>query len=205
MNYDVDIVKKENYKISNWSGGKTTELFIYPKSAKYNERNFDWRISAATVEAEMSVFTNLPEIKREIVIIEGKTTLQHKDKYKVTLNPFDKDSFMGDWETTSYGKASDFNLMTSKVCSGNLDVIDFDCENKIELEINKHEEKGNKIMECFYSIGGSLQYVLENNKYYVDEKDLLCICYLSSEKCDNIEVFKETKNNIKIIRATVFY
>ena len=202
MNYDVNIIKKEDYKVSNWSGGKTTELFIYPKNACYADRNFDWRISAATVEDEKSIFTNLPGIKRQIIITEGKTILEHKEQYKITLNPFEKDIFMGEWETISYGKASDFNLMTSKACSGNLEVVYFNMENKISIEMNK---SGAKVFELFYAVGGNVRYLLECGEYCVNEKDMFCINYLSDEKYGNMEIYKENSNDIKIIRTTVIY
>lgn len=38
------------FNISRWSGGTTTELFIWPYGASYAERRFSIRISTATVD-----------------------------------------------------------------------------------------------------------------------------------------------------------
>lgn len=204
MNYNVDIIKKENYIVSNWSGGKTTELLIYPKTATYSERNFDFRISAATVEVEESVFTNLPKIKRHLMVTEGKTRLVHKDKYEITLNPFEKDSFMGDWETKSYGKASDFNLMMAEECYGDLEVIHFDGKNEVVVEADKHNEML-KVKECFYCLGGSMNFVVGNEEFCIDEEDLFCISYMSHQRDFNIKLLQDIKEDIKVIRIIVKY
>ncbi len=55
-NQQMELVTHNQQKISTWSGGTTTELFIYPEVAEYSERNFDFRISTATVEVEESNF-----------------------------------------------------------------------------------------------------------------------------------------------------
>lgn len=198
MNYKIEIIKKENYNVSRWSGGKTTELYIYPKTAKYNNRDFKWRISTATVEVEESIFTRLEGFSRKLMVTEGKTVLEHEGMYNITLNPFEKDSFMGDWTTKSYGKASDFNLMTAKECSGTLDVLTIKAESEVSIEF-KHTDT--KISDFFYIIGGNVEILMENEKFYIEEKDLFCITYVSiSEK---IEFINKNCNEVKIIRAKV--
>lgn len=113
----IEIIKSDNFKKSKWSGGTTTQLYIYPKDADYQKRNFKFRISIATTELMESNFTKLQGIKRVISILEGKMDLSHKDKYDVTLAPYEIDRFSGDWDTVSKGKVKDFNLML-KDCDG---------------------------------------------------------------------------------------
>ena len=48
----VEIIKPEEYAVSEWAGGKTTQLYIYPQDSEYAKRNFLLRISSATVECE---------------------------------------------------------------------------------------------------------------------------------------------------------
>lgn len=204
MSYDIEIIKKENYDISEWSGGKTTELSIYPKTAKYSERNFKWRISSATVDVEESIFTHLPGISRQLMIIEGSAVLEHEDRYKITLNPFEKDSFMGDWITKSYGKVSDFNLMTSEDCIGKLECLSIDTGESINVILNNDGKQG-KITESFYAVNGNLELVLEKDKFDISEKDLFCINYSYSEKLPKIQIFNKYKDKIKIIRAVICY
>ena len=68
---NIDIYKDGDFKTTEWSGGSTTELFIYPPTSNYESRNFDFRISSATVEIEQSNFTKLPEISRQLMVLKG--------------------------------------------------------------------------------------------------------------------------------------
>lgn len=101
----------ETLKVKDWSGGTTTELFIYPQNSAYNSMNFDFRISTATIEIERSEFTSLPGVKRTLMVLEGTLELNHEGHHSTILEKYEKDSFLGDWKTTSGGRAVDFNLM----------------------------------------------------------------------------------------------
>ena len=47
------IVRTEkDYKVSRWSGGDTTELYLYPEDGDYKSGNFQLRISSATVDVD---------------------------------------------------------------------------------------------------------------------------------------------------------
>ena len=105
--------KKQDLQTVSWSGGTTTQLAIYPKEAVYKKLDFIFRISTATIDVEKSDFTPLPSISRCIMILNGELTILHKDHYTKRLKKFDTDNFSGNWKTTSLGKATDFNVMTS--------------------------------------------------------------------------------------------
>ena len=45
MSYNIEIIRENKHKTSEWSGGTTTELYICPVGAIYDQRNFKWRIS----------------------------------------------------------------------------------------------------------------------------------------------------------------
>ena len=66
----MKIYPASTQKTAKWSGGLTTELFIYPEGSAYSERNFDFRLSTATVEIETSVFTPLPHVQRTLMVLE---------------------------------------------------------------------------------------------------------------------------------------
>lgn len=119
----MKIIRKENQNTSNWSGGTTTELYIYPEGTIYTERNFEYRISSAIVAVDKSKFTNLEAYSRKIMTLEGCMNLHHENHYDIELNKFDTDSFHGSWNTESEGKVIDFNLMTSKNYDGNIKAI----------------------------------------------------------------------------------
>jgi len=108
----VKIIKQRDLKTAEWSGGKTTELYIFPESSEYAKRNFLFRVSSASVEVSESNFTSLEGIKRYIMPLEGELNLIHKDHHQCTLQKNEVDIFWGDWQTTSHGEVIDFNLMT---------------------------------------------------------------------------------------------
>jgi len=116
----LKLIKKNELKVSSWSGGTTTQLAIYPESAIYAEKNFQFRISTATVEVKESDFTKLTGVSRKLMILNGTLKLEHLDRYTKTLNKFDIDTFEGDWQTKSFGRVTDFNLMTTGDTSGEI-------------------------------------------------------------------------------------
>lgn len=111
---ETTILSNQHFKVSDWSGGTTTELFIFPPDASYQERNFVFRLSTARIEIEKSTFTSLPGVTRKIMILDGEIRINHQNHYAKTLRKFDVDTFEGDWKTTSVGRCTDFNLMTTE-------------------------------------------------------------------------------------------
>lgn len=113
---------QKDYKTSAWSGGTTTELFIWPEGADYGKREFAFRISSATVELAESDFTPLAGVTRFITPLSGGFTLTHPDKPAVVMAPLDPPyCFSGEEATHCVGKAVDFNLMCKGV-SGDMEI-----------------------------------------------------------------------------------
>ncbi len=117
---EYTIITADNFKPASWSGGTTTQLFIFPPTASYQQRNFQFRLSSATVDVEKSDFTSLPGFSRKLMILAGKITISHQGHYSKQLNKFDVDTFEGDWNTSSVGKCTDFNLMTTDSTFGEI-------------------------------------------------------------------------------------
>lgn len=110
---------KTDYHTLDWGGGATTEIAIAPTGAVYGERSFLWRVSSATVDAEESAFTALPDYDRIIMTLEGEMSLCHDGGKWRKLREFEPYSFDGAAGTVSRGKARDFNLMLRKGrCTG---------------------------------------------------------------------------------------
>ena len=120
MNYRI--IDRQQHKLSEWSGGTSTELFIYPEDANYLERHFLWRVSCANVEVEKTNFTPLYGVKRWIMPLESPLMLMHKNDlkplYDISIRPYEAHCFRGEWETVSYGKTKDFNLMLKEGAYG---------------------------------------------------------------------------------------
>lgn len=121
---NLQILPAETNSTTNWSGGKTSELFIYPKGSNLKDGDFSLRISIATVEVESSVFTPLTGVNRILMVLEGILKLEHEGFHSVELNPFDQDQFSGEWTTKSYGKVTDFNVMTKGSTKASVQKID---------------------------------------------------------------------------------
>jgi len=147
----LSLLKKSQIPSVKWSGGTTNQLFIYPQEAEYSKRNFIFRISTASVEAEESVFTSLPGVKRKLMVLEGSLQINHKDKYSQTLHKFDTDEFLGDWETTAVAarhssrwredlasKVEDFNLMLREGAEGSLEAFILKEGEQKKLEASVH-------------------------------------------------------------------
>ena len=155
-------IKKECLVANNWSGGTTTQLFIYPNESSYKNIDFIFRVSTATIEIEESTFTILPGVNRSLMLLEGEITIHHKNQYSKTLRTFDVDSFSGDWHTTSLGKATDFNVMTRGSAIGSVQ----------GLLLKEHEQKRIELNADFlllYLYSGKL----EVNDTVVNQGDLL--------------------------------
>ncbi len=165
---DIEIFSPADYLTTPWSGGTTTQLFIHPPGTGYPERNFGFRLSTATVKAETSVFTPLPSFSRKLLILEGAITIAHAGRYTRQLKVLDTDAFEGEWETTSQGTCTDFNLMTSSAFDGQLSAV--------RLEENKpHFYKAEAGWIFFYALGGNLSLDLKNESILLRKHQLLCI------------------------------
>ena len=101
----------EQMQTSTWSGGTTTQICIYPREAKYADRQFLWRISSATVDLAESDFTPLPDYDRYISTLQGEIELTHGQKPSIRLKPFEIHGFSGAEDTHCVGICRDFNLM----------------------------------------------------------------------------------------------
>ncbi|MBP3729236.1 MAG: HutD family protein [Lachnospiraceae bacterium] len=101
-------------KTTPWSGGQTSEFFLYPWQASYARRDFLWRISSARVEAEESDFTLLPDYHRFITPLRGSMNLRIDRAEAHLLKPLEVLSFDGGAATHSEGICTDFNLMLRK-------------------------------------------------------------------------------------------
>jgi environmental stress-induced protein Ves len=134
MNYKVI----RSHQTTTWTGGTTTQLFIFPETADYQKRDFQFRLSTATVEIERSDFTPLPGFSRKLLVLDGEIILNHKDHYTAQLKKFDVDSFVGDWKTSCIGKCTDFNLIISGDTSTELKAICLGKEQNLHYKIKDH-------------------------------------------------------------------
>jgi environmental stress-induced protein Ves len=184
----------KHFETNNWSGGTTTPLFIYPVNAIYAERNFDFRLSTATVIVNESVFTTLPNVSRKLMVLDGETTLTHKNQHSNKLTRFEIDEFEGDWETTSVGKCTDFNLMTTEATTGELEAVVLLENQSLEFEIQNN-------WFFIYLYSGEFTLYSNQKKHKIENGNLIVFQTLAPQKIV-VEGLKNSELIIVKINAT---
>lgn len=97
---------------SQWTGGTTTELYLDPPDGSYAERNFDLRLSTATIEQSPTQFTLLPAFRRHLMTLDRPLMIGHPEHGQcLWLNRFKMHVFNGDEPTISTGRCRDFNVI----------------------------------------------------------------------------------------------
>ena len=191
---ETTILSNQHFKVSDWSGGTTTELFIFPPDASYQERNFVFRLSTARIEIEKSTFTSLPGVTRKIMILYGEIRIDHQNHYAKNLYKFDVDTFEGDWKTTSVGRCTDFNLMTTEKIKADLTAVVIEKNQRLDYQV---EPGWNWVLIYLYS--GQINIQLNHDFLTINSGILLVIsnvvsCLLQIEGVKRSElVFSKIK------------
>lgn len=122
----IEYIYARSMEVSNWSGGRTIQIAIFPKDSTYGQRNFLWRASTASVELEESDFTLLPDYTRLIAAINGSMELSHDGgSASRTVSGNTVYAFDGAERTHCVGRADDLNLMLKKgLASGTLRLVE---------------------------------------------------------------------------------
>lgn len=147
----MKIIRRSQQVTTDWSGGQTRELYIYPEESCYADRDFDLRISTATIELEESTFTELTGFSRKLMVLEGSLILSHENHHSVTLHPFEQDTFSGDWKTKSKGKAADFNVIFNP--NQLFDIEVYKLKNESFLSLNVQSQVYIYVYSGAYKIG----------------------------------------------------
>ncbi len=162
----IKLIKHNQQITTNWSGGTTTELFIYPKGSNYAAKDFLFRISTATVQTETSTFTDLTGYLRIIMLLKGKLTLTHNNKVTHHLKPLVPYLFDGGWQTEAAGKVTDFNVMFKPEVNTVVEVILLNAHQSTQIKKNTH-------LTCLYVTKG--QVMINMNQQTLQEKDFMVI------------------------------
>lgn len=167
-NMELEIFREKDIKTKEWSGGTTSELFIYPIEENYANRNFDFRISTAKINVEKSSFTELKGYNRLIMMLDNSLKLLFNNKTKVSLEPLEFVEFLGEWDTKSEGMGRDFNVMYKDKYSPLIKVFKEKKENI--LSINK-----NNFMNFIYVFNGEIELNALNQKELLKKGDFVYI------------------------------
>ncbi len=195
---EYKVYHETDYRLSQWTGGRTKELAIFPKNAAYLQRNFIWRLSTATCEQEESVFTSLPDFDRVLLVLSGNVVLAHQDERVIRLCELEQDRFDGAYRTKSFGKITDYNLMVAKGNEGFLDVLTPQEESRL---VELHTESRHELRSvCFYCRDGFAAVTVNGETEMVSAGSQMVIEGSSSEALQ-ISVMGEGH----LIMAQIFY
>ncbi len=184
----MKLIRAQEMTTIGWTGGTTTELFIHPLDGDYGKRNFNFRVSTATVETEESNFTPLLGVDRTLMVLEGEIELIHENEHSARLRKFDTDDFKGGWNTRSRGKCKDLNLMCQKGWKGSIKsyiLVDS------KISIDKYE--GHRLLFC---LKGELEINVDGKKALLGKGDILAI-----ENDSLVEVFSKTFSELILIKT----
>lgn len=118
---NITLLKSNDFQVSDWSGGKTKQLYLSPPTGHYGRREFDYRLSTATVEAAESEFSDLSGFHRILMSLDHPLRLLNDSRQEETvLAPFTPYFFEGSDSITSRGTCTDFNLIYSDHYQGQM-------------------------------------------------------------------------------------
>ncbi|WP_304016638.1 HutD family protein [Fenollaria timonensis] len=145
--------------VSTWKGGKTEQLCIVPENASLQERNFDLRISSATIDLERSEFSDFTGYRRYLMKLEGDITLLIDDK-TIIIKGDEAFEFMGDEKVISISKepSRDFNVIIKK-------------DKKADISIKENEKLNTNKGEYIFSLEKAKINGNEVDKYALYEAD----------------------------------
>lgn len=145
--------------VSTWKGGKTEELCIVPEDASLQERNFDLRISSATIDLERSEFSDFTGYRRYLMKLEGDITLLIDDK-TIIIKGDEAFEFMGDEKVISISKepSRDFNVIIKK-------------DKKADISIKENEKLNTNRGEYIFSLEKAKINDIDVDKYSLYETE----------------------------------
>ena len=118
---NITLLKSNDFQVSDWSGGKTKQLYLSPPTGHYGKRDFDYRLSTATVELAESQFSDLSGFHRILMSLDHPLHLHNASRQEETvLAPFTPYFFEGSDSITSRGTCTDFNLIYSDHYQGQM-------------------------------------------------------------------------------------
>lgn len=208
MKLEYKLIKSNQYNTSKWSGGTTTEIYKYPESSEYQDRNFTWRISSATVDLDTSKFTKLSDYDRIIMVLKGKLILIQDEENSIVLNELDQYAFDGNSNTESEGKVTDFNLMMRKgACIGNIEVIHLDPKSILTTIFEEEKNKEyNEIVDVYYNTKGKIKISINRSKAIVlENKDTLIVNKNNEKQPMFFECYNGCDEDAIVIKTSIFF
>lgn len=186
------IRSESDFSESNWSGGSTKQLYIFPEDASFADRNFQFRISTAKVEIPESTFTSLPGFGRKLMILEGEIVINHQNHHSKKVTPFEVDSFSGDWTTTAVGTCVDFNVITAETIKSELFSLEVFVNRPCEISGNENWRE-----LLLFPLDGNVKISFDQHSIEIKKGTLFCAQGIEKQK---FELNSESAVRVVIVR-----
>lgn len=176
------IISAESFKKTNWSGGETTQLAIYPEDSIFSEKDFLFRISSATFTSTESQFSDFSGYQRYILPLEGSLSLKHEGLYSRKLDSYEAEYFDGSWTTFSQNTLDcrDYNFIVKSGYAAKMKILKSPDQYKIKsssivslFSVNDFEVISENSLKT--KINGFSLSLIETDKYEKKTIDILNI------------------------------
>jgi environmental stress-induced protein Ves len=185
----TQLIPSAAHTTTQWSGGSSTQLFIFPTGSNVADRNFDFRISTAKVEVNESNFTPFVGFDRTLLILDGIIQISHEGHHEKGLKPFDQDFFKGDWSTKSVGIGVDFNVINKPEFSNETEVLKL-----LKVEQVTVENSSNWLI--FYLYKGAIEI---NNEFLLQQGDVLVV---EESESGVLKIIAEEESVVVLVKIT---
>ncbi|QCX34412.1 hypothetical protein FDN13_12285 [Caloramator sp. E03] len=204
MGFEVKIIKRENQITAKSNGGITKEIYIYPESSKYSNRDFVWSLSIFTLEEEEFIFEDLPNYERYIMPINGQLKLEHKGYYRTKLMPFESDWSLGEWITYGKGKSVNFSLVLAKGLKGCIDSLKIKDGIYVDDMIWNGDKEFKREAKALYCCNEGFSVEFNNYQYSLNAGEMLLIIGDSVKGKEQIKLFSSC-DEVMIVKAEVLF
>ncbi|MDR1781652.1 MAG: HutD family protein [Bacilli bacterium] len=179
-------IKFKDLTQENWSGGKTKQIYIYPETALYKNKDFLFRLSSASIEEQPSTFTLFLGYTRYLCMLDNSLSLKINNK-SINLEKNEIIKFHSEDDVISSSIGNDFNLMIKD------DII----EHEIQIE-NGFISKDQHFIIIFAL--EKVNITINNEEFLLDKYDTIIIENLDKEEIDLI-----TKDHVIIATLNLAY
>jgi len=159
----IQLIERKNLTPAVWDGGKTFEYYLSPIDAKYSERNFDFRISSATIEKTPSNFTQFDHFHRYLVMLDNELKINRNELnesyQRATLFEFPSSD-----KIVSFSLGNDFNWMVKN-----------EWKTRTKLEVRRLDTFSVNAAFLFVFAFEKTVVTSSEGKWILEEKDLLVI------------------------------
>lgn len=175
------LLTKKDQPVFKWQGGITKQLFVYPEGSNGVGNGSLFEVTSSTMDFPKTEYTLFENFKRILMVIDGTTTLSHKDGTSKTLRKYDYHAFHGNLQTYSDGLATDYEIIFDEKLVGRMQVVsDEECDLPCSLSDTRK-----KIYLGFYCDGEKADIIIDEKCYHIANGDHLSV--IVEEYC-NIRV-----------------